>query len=188
LDAARKLFEERGYAGATIDAIAQEAKVAQETVYSVFRNKRFILASLVSVAVGGDDEPIPILQRPGPQEVLKEFDPIRQLRMFAQDISGILGRVAPVFEVMRNAARTEPEIADLLAHLLEERLQNMEKFVRVIAAHTTFRESLSITQATELVWTLTSPEVYRLLTQDRGWSRDQYSSWLGDCLIRLLLP
>ena len=54
-EAARMLFTERGYSGATIEAIAQEAGVATETVYAVFGNKRAILVHLVNISVGGDE-------------------------------------------------------------------------------------------------------------------------------------
>ena len=188
VEAARKLFVEYGYAGATIEAIAQEADVAPETIFATFGNKRTILAALIDVAVGGDEQPIPLLQRPGPQTVLQEIDPVRLLQLFATDISGILERVAPVFEVMRAAAKTEPDIADLLKNLLEERLKNITAFVRSLSAHGPLRAGLDDAQAGEIVWTITSPEVFSLLTVDRGWSRERYAHWLGDTLARLLLP
>ena len=78
IEAARKLFAQYGYAGATIEAIALEAGVAPETVFAVFGNKRTILANLIDISVGGDDQPVPLLQRPGPQSVLQEPDPVRQ--------------------------------------------------------------------------------------------------------------
>ena len=177
-----------GYAGATLEAIAQEAGVAVETVFAAFGNKRTILARLMDISVGGDDQPIPLLQRPGPQTVLHETDPARQFHLFAQDISVILERVAPVFEILRMAAKTEPEIAELLKNLLQERYQNMAYFIRSIAAHGPLREGLEEAQAAEIVWTLTSPEVYRLLTVDRGWDQERYAAWLVEALRRLLLP
>ncbi len=123
-EAAGKLFTERGYTGATIEAIAQEAGVAPETIYAVFGNKRAILAHLIDISVGGDDEPIPLLQRPRPQAIFQENDPRQQLHLFAQDISAILERVAPIFEIMRFAAKTEPNIADLLQNILKELVKN----------------------------------------------------------------
>jgi AcrR family transcriptional regulator len=186
--AARKLFTERGYTGATIQALAQEAGVAPETIYAVFETKRAILVHLIDVSVGGDDQPISLLQRPGPQAVIREPDPRLQLRLFAADISMILERVAPIFEVVRVAAKTEPDIADLLQNLLRGRWQNIAAFVESLSGHGPLREGLGETQATEYVWTLTSPEVFRLLTVDRGWSREQYIQWLADTLTRLLLP
>lgn len=188
VEAARKLFSAYGYTGATIEAIAQEAGVAPETIYAVFGNKRAILARLLDISVGGDDERIPLLKRPGPQSVLREHDPRQQLEMFAQDISTILERVSPVFEILRLAAKTEPDIANLLQKLLGERMHNMEVFVQSLSKHDPLREGLAEAQAAEIVWTLTSPEVFRLLIVDRGWSSEQYSQWLADALIRLLLP
>ena len=64
LDAALVLFGRHGYTGATMEAIAQEAGVAPLTVYSAFGSKAALLAALVAVSVGGDDQPIPLLQRP----------------------------------------------------------------------------------------------------------------------------
>jgi AcrR family transcriptional regulator len=188
LASARKLFSAYGYAGATLDAIAQDAGVAVETVFAIFGNKRTILARLVDVSVGGDDQPIPLLQREGPQAVLHQHDPALQLSLFAQDITAILERVAPLFEILRMAAKTEPEIAELLKNLLQERFKNLAFFVHNLSSHAPLRQGLEEEQATEIVWTLSSPEVFRLLTQDRGWSREQYTAWLGEALTRLLLP
>ena len=188
LVAALKLFSEHGYGGATIEAIAREAGVAPETIFATFGNKRTILAALIDVAVGGDEQPIPLLQRPGPQSVLQEKDPTRQIYRFAGDITDILERVAPVFEIMRMAAKTEPEIADLLKNILEDRLYNLGIFVQHVSANSDLREGLDEAEATEIVWSIASPEVYRLLTVDRGWSKERFSEWLGDTLTRLLLP
>jgi AcrR family transcriptional regulator len=187
VEAARRLFAEYGYAGATIEAIAREAGVAPETVFATFGNKRTILAALIDIAVGGDEQPIPLLQRPGPQTVLQEHDPARQLQLFAEDISAILERVAPVFAIMRVAAKTEPDIAELLKNSLAQRLRNMAAFVQSVSAHSSLRDGLDERQAAEIVWTMTSPEVFSLLTVDRGWSRERYAHWLGDTLARLLL-
>jgi len=186
--AARLLFEERGYTGATIDAIAQAAGVAPESVYSNFGSKRKILAHLLEIAIGGDDERIDLLDRPQPQTVLHESDPRRQLALFAADITNIVERVAPVFEIMRSAAKTEPEIADLLGHTLKERRKNLGMVVRRFAANGQFRQGLSHERAADTVWTLTSPEVFSLLTVDLGWSKTDYVDWLTDALTRLLLP
>jgi AcrR family transcriptional regulator len=186
--AARHLFVEYGYTGATIEAIAQAAGVAPETIFATFGSKRAILAELINVSVGGDDRPLPLLQRSGPQAVLQETDPARQVQLFAEDISTILERVAPVFEIMRAAAKTEPDIADLLKNLLAERLRNLTVVAQRLAAHAALRAELTVEQAAEIIWTITSPEVFNLLTIDRKWSRERYVQWLSETLIRLLLP
>ena len=187
-EAAYKLFVERGYAGATIEAIAQEAGVAQETVYAIFGSKRKILAFLLDISVGGDDQPVRILDRREPQAVLHDTDQKRQLAMFAKGITEILIRAAPIVEIMRNAAKIEPEIAELLENMLKERLQNMTSFAQSVADNGPLQVGLDEAQAGEMVWALTSPELFQLLTIDRGWTKEKYTQWLTDVLPRLLLP
>lgn len=186
--AAGRLFGERGYTGTTMEAVAQAAGVAVETVYAAFGSKRALLARLVDVAVGGDDAPIPLLERPGPEAVRQEPDQVRQIQLLAEQMNAIMSRVGPLFEILRAAAKTEAEIAELLQRLLAERRQGLGQFVRYLAANGPLRAGLSAAEAADTVWTLTSPEVYRLLTQDRGWSGEAYTTWLAQTLQTLLLP
>ncbi|HEX2622359.1 MAG TPA: TetR/AcrR family transcriptional regulator [Phototrophicaceae bacterium] len=187
-DAARGLFIQRGYAGATIEAIAEAAGVATETVYTIFGSKRKILMHLFDTSLGGDDAPVGILERPDPQAMFQEKDQIRQLQMFARGIATIMERVAPVFEIMRIAAKTEPDIDGLLQHILKERWQNLELVMQRVAVNGPLRAGINTTQAADTAWTLTSAEVFLLLTVNRGLSKEQYIVWLADSLIRLLLP
>lgn len=187
-EAARNLFLERGYAGTTIESIAEKAGVASETIYATFKNKRNILSFVFDIAIGGDDEKIRLLDRPDPKTVISETDQHRQLTMFAEGITRILQRAAPVFEILRIAAKTEPEIAELVDRLLRERLVNMNTVARSVAANGSLREGLNRGRAAELIWSMTSPELYLLMTRDLHWSDEQYSQWLTDTLIRLLLP
>jgi AcrR family transcriptional regulator len=188
VEAARQLFAERGYVGTTIEAIAQAADVAGETVYATFGSKRAILARLVEVSVGGDEQPIPLLERPSPQAVRQEHDQHRQIQRFAHDMREIMERMSPLFEIMRTAAKTDPDIMALLQRLLEERLRGMRQFVDWLAANGSLRQSIRPADTAETVWALTSAEIHRLLTDDRGWSGERYEEWLSDTLTTLLLP
>ncbi len=186
--AARTLFFERGYAGATIEAIAENANVSKETIYAIFKNKQQILAFLLDISMGGDDLPVRILDRPEPQAVLHDTDQRRQLERFARGIAEIMSRAAPVFEVTRTAAKTEPEIARRVKHLYRERLENMAAFVHHVAANGPLRDGLDEKHAAEIVWAITSPELFQLVSENLGWSEEQYSRWLADLLANLILP
>ena len=137
--------------------------------------------------MGGDDQPVRLLDRPGPQAVLHAADQHTQIKMFTEDITEILGRAAPVMELIRSAARTEPDIDELLHNLLRRRLENMTAFVTQLARKGDLRPGVDITAGAELVWTLTSPEVYLLLTRDRNYTQEEYIAWLEASLSRLLL-
>jgi AcrR family transcriptional regulator len=186
VEAARQLFIEYGYGGATIDAIAQAAGVAPETIFATFGSKRSILADVINTAVSGEQH-VPVLQQPGPQAVMQQTKPAQLLQLFAADITSRLERVAPVFAVMRAAAKTEPDIADLLKNQLAIRLRNISTVAERLAVQKALREELNVEQAADIIWAITSPEVFSMLTIDRGWPRDQYIRWLGDTLTRLLL-
>ncbi len=187
-EAARTLFIERGYAGATISAIAQGAGVAAETIYATFGNKRAILAHLVDVSVVGDDQPVPLLERPFVRETEQEPDQRQQIRMFAGQMRVIMERMAPIFDVMHTAAKTEPDIAEMRAAILHGRHQGMRQFVQAVAVHAPLREGLSLHEAADRVFALSSGEMFTVLTADLGWSGDQYVIWLAETLIATLLP
>ncbi len=188
LEAARTLFIRHGYSGATIEAIAQEAGVSPLTIYGVFGNKASLLQALIGVLVGGDDQPVPLLQRPEPRAVFQEADPVLKLQRFAEGISDILERVAPMFALMRAAAKTEPELAATLAERLEARYQHLQAFVQNLMAHTALRDGVDEAAATTTVWAITSPDMYLLLTADKGWTKARFAGWVADSLVRLLLP
>lgn len=187
VEAACKLFTERGYSGATIEAIAQEAGVSVETVYATFGSKRAILLRLIDISIVGDDEPVPLLQRPGPQAVQQEKNQRRQIQMFARDMQEIMERMAPLFGIMRAAAKTEPDISEILQNLLESRVHGMEEFIHYLSANGSLRTNIAPGEIAETVWAISSAEVYSLLTVDRGWSSDQYEQWLAKTLTKLLL-
>jgi AcrR family transcriptional regulator len=189
LEAARKLFMERGYAGATAEAIAAEAGVSAQTIYAIFKNKKKILISLMNVSpTTGVEDHTPMVERANVQAVSQEPDQRRQLQMFAEVVANNLDQVSVISEIMTDAARVEPDLDRILQKLNKQRLEHMSFAVQQIAANGPFRENADGDYARETVWSLTSPEVFLLLTRDRGWSKERYAAWLADMLIRGLLP
>ena len=189
LEAARKLFMERGYAGATAEAIAAQAGVSAQTIYAIFKNKKRILVSLMNVSpTTGLEDHTPMPERANVQAVSQERDQRRQLEMFAQVVAANLDQVAVVSEIMADAAKTEPDFDRILQKLNKQRLEHMTLAVQQVAANGPFREKMDEVYARDTVWTLTSPEVFLLLTQGRGWSKEKYAGWLADMLTRALLP
>ncbi|MDQ6714212.1 MAG: TetR/AcrR family transcriptional regulator [Candidatus Dormibacteraeota bacterium] len=187
LDAAHRLFSKNGYARTTIERIASEAGVATDTVYAVFRSKRAVLSGLMERQVGGDDQPIAMLDRPGPQSVRHEPNQRRQLARFVAGVTDAIERSRPIDDIMRSAAAIDRDISTLRANIQEERFRNMTTLVRWLRANGPLRGERSVEEAAAIVWTLTSPEVHRLLRVERGWSSERFRDWLGDTLGRTLL-
>ena len=189
LEAAHELFIERGYAGTTIEAIAKEAGVALKTVYAVFKNKWKILVTLLNNSSSNSgEEDIPMLERTGPKAVAQERDQRRQLQMFAQVIAENMVGAAYISEIMQVAAKTEADVDKMVQNLDKQRWQHMAVAVQQIVTNGPLQEKMDEAHATDIVWTLTSPEVFLLLTRDRGWSKEKYAEWLADSLTKALLP
>ena len=188
LEAAERLFADHGYASSTIETIASTAGVAVDTVYATFGSKRGLLSALMDLRVGGDDQPVELLDRAGPQAVRREPNQKRQIARFAEDVSAIGERARPVADIIRGAAAVDEEIAALWSRLEESRFQNMSRFVAWVAANGPFRAGITEADAAAIVWSLTSPEMQRLLRVERAWSLERYAEWLAQTLTRTLLP
>jgi AcrR family transcriptional regulator len=189
LEAAHRIFAERGYAGATMQLIASEAGISLQTIYANFKNKPRVLVALFNISSSsGAEENVPMLERARPQAVARERDQRRQISMFTQVVADNLTGAAPVAEILEDAARTEAEIQTILKRLNAQRLEHMGAFVRQIGANGPLRNHEDPSSARDIVWALTSPELFLLLTRDRGWSKEKYRSWLENALTDALLP
>jgi AcrR family transcriptional regulator len=186
LDAARGLFVDAGYVATTIDAVAARAGVSSETVYATFGNKRSLLSHSVDVSIAGDAAPVPILERSWVREMREETDPQRRLRILARNGRLILERTAPIYEVLRGAASADPQIASLLERNKAQRFAGQRELLRVLAEGFPLRDGLAVKTAVDILFAIGSPETYRLLRVDRGWSADRFEDWYADALTRLL--
>jgi AcrR family transcriptional regulator len=188
LDAAQKLFAERGYATSTVEAIAAGAGVAVDTVYAAFGSKQGVLQALLNVRVGGDEAELDLLARAGPQAVRREPDQRAQLAAFAADVSSILERARPVADIIRGAAAVDAEIAALRSETEAYRYRNIRQLVSWLAAKGPLRGALTEDDGAAIAWTMASPEVHGLLRVARGWTAERYAAWLRESLTRILLP
>lgn len=188
VQAARTLFLDRGYAATTIEAISGLSDVPPATVYRLFSSKLGILRALLDVAIVGDDEAIPLQDRPHVRTLLADPDPRNQLAGFAGITRGVNTQAAPLYRILVSAAGSDPHAAALLAEYTRHRQQGQGRIARSLARAGSLRSTLRARDAADVIHALMSPEVYRLLISDRGWSPERYEQWLTATLIEQLLP
>lgn len=187
LDAATRLFATQGYAASTLPAIASAAGVSAPTVTAVFGTKLALLDALIKESVRGDPDPRPLALRPWWRDMLNEPDPSRQLTLYAEHTQGIHERTSEIREIVRSAAAVDSQIAALLRHLGESRLGDVRGLAESLAAKQALQPGMTVDRTTDILWTLGSADVYRLLVIDRGWPLEQYQAWLASTLILSLL-
>jgi AcrR family transcriptional regulator len=187
LDVARRLFAERGFAETTIEAIAKEADVAVPTVYASFQSKRGVLSALMTRLVSGEAGGPPLLETARARAVLAETDPHRLLALYVDHLSEMQERTIPTYEVMKSAARSEPDVAELLGRMHAYRFSNIMSIPRRLAELEALRSGLTLEDAGRTIFAIASPEVRQLLEAVAGWSADRYRAWLVETMIAVLL-
>jgi TetR/AcrR family transcriptional regulator, regulator of autoinduction and epiphytic fitness len=186
--AARELFVATGYPATTFPAIADGAGVSVQTVFAHFPTKRDLLKEVIDQAVVGDDEPVPVSDRPEVAAILAEADPAGKLRLHAAHAVAISRRATAVDQMLRSAAAVDPEAAELWRRGSRERQGGMEQFAAHLFAGGHLRKGLSAHEAADRLAVLIDPELYRLTVGVRGWSPEQHEEWLAEVLIASLLP
>jgi AcrR family transcriptional regulator len=188
LAAAQRLFEEQGYAATTMAAVAAEARVALKTVYLAFETKSGLLRALWHLLLRGDEEDSPVAARDWYRRVLEEPDPERQLRLNARNAKTVKLRIAPLIEVIRNAASIDSDIEVLWKRIQSDFYDNQRAIVKTLHARRALRRGLDVTRAADILWTLNHPNVWQLLVVERGWSANRFEKWFADAAIAQLLP
>jgi AcrR family transcriptional regulator len=187
IDAARRVFMQNGYAGATMPAIAREAGIALDTVYAAVGKKPTLLRLLVETAISGRDRAVDANERDYVRAIRVEPDAEQKLKIYAAALRAIQPRLAPIFKVLRAAAMQDAELSTLWQEISQRRAANMLLLARNLAETGRLRRDLSIPKVADIIWSLSSPEFYLLLVEERGWSTEDFEHWLADAWARLLL-
>ena len=78
-------------------------------------------------------------------------------------------------------------MAALLNASNHDRDQRARHHARFLKQRGYLREGVTLGQATDILWTCTSLELYDLFVLQRGWSLPQYARFLADYMIATLL-
>jgi AcrR family transcriptional regulator len=187
LTAARELFLAQGYAATSIAAIAARAGVVRETVYKLFGTKAGLLKRLYDVTVAGDPDETPIEGREWWEQMLAA-DPPTLIATFARANTEVGCRLGAMLTMITaGAAAGDADLRELSAIAEAERLTGVRSMVDALARKAGLRDGLNLDEAADVVWALSSPEMWQLLTQHRGWEPARYQAWLERSLRDSLL-
>jgi len=185
--AATELFTEYGYFSTTLAQIAESAGVAVQTVYFHFGNKRTVLKEALDVAAVGDDEPVPVLERPWMQEARTATDPNRLVVLWVEASRAILDRGAPLMRVLRDAAGADPDMAALWATNEQQRDISYRVMAKQLSDLGALKANVPLEQAADILFTLLSFEMYSVFTTTRSWAPQQFQQWTIDTIRTTLL-
>jgi AcrR family transcriptional regulator len=187
-EAGARLFVEHGYTAATMQAIADEAGVHVQTIYQVFGTKVAVLAEAAAILVAGPDEDpdTPPPQRAWVQELLAERDPARKLALYAHHMRGVAERYMRLVDIMRVTV-ADPEVGEFLAHAESGRYEGPRHISALLAEQGALRHGLGVERAADIMYAVTTYDVFRSLIEERGWTGDEAEAFVAHNLTVLLL-
>ena len=184
LAACRELLFRDGYHATTIRAVAERAGVSPETVYKAFGGKPGMVKALWDITLAGDDEPVPMADRPQTREILRTTEPRAKLRLYAAYVRGIHERVATLFALLTQAG---PDVGEVLEASERERLIGVTAFVTHLGQTGVLGPQADPAHLADILWALAGPQLYTMFTVGRGWSGDTYEQWMADTLTATFL-
>ncbi|HEY4454123.1 MAG TPA: helix-turn-helix domain-containing protein [Pseudonocardiaceae bacterium] len=188
-EAAAGLFVEQGYPATTLQAIADAAGVHVQTIYQAFGTKVAVLAEAAAVLVAGphEDPATPPPDRAWVTELFAEPDPVRQLALYAKDMRAVSERYMGLLDVMRVTAAADPDVGSFLAEAERGRYAGPEHIAAALAERGLLADGLTAVRAADIMYAVTTYDVFRSLVADRGWSGQEAEDWVAQSLARLLL-
>jgi AcrR family transcriptional regulator len=188
ISAATDLFVRDGYGPVSIETIAESAGVSRATVFNAVGGKASVLRAAYNVAIVGDDEPVPLPERPWARPVREAPDARTLLIRYAHMVSIIDARVAGLYEVLRGAAGADPEVRAHWDEIRRERRVGAANVVAMVKQRGPLRPRLRAPAAADIVFVLIDPGLYHQFVDEQGWKRSAFEAWLSETLQAQLLP
>lgn len=177
LEAGTRLFDERGWQ-VGVREIASAAGCSVETVYSGFGSKLGLLLECMDTRVVGDQAQVPLADRP---EFRALGQGTRQQRVskVAQFALGMHQRTAGSQLALHEAARVDPQAAEAVRAMNTRIATSQRQLCELLFGREPDEQELIDAAVIGSVTT------YRVLTEERGLSADQYVDWMRRHLDQL---
>ena len=186
--AARELFERDGFRLTTIAAIAAHAGVSAESIYKGFGTKAALAKAVFDVVIAGDDEPVPVADRPAMQAIRDEPDVRRKIDLYVGGLAQRQARSAKVQILIRDGRHVDDSLAPIWATLNEEGLIGMTMLGRHLLDSGRLRDGIDLDEVRDVLWNYLSIDTYERLVLSQGWPLERYSHWLAHAIASAICP
>ncbi|PZQ87785.1 MAG: TetR/AcrR family transcriptional regulator [Leifsonia xyli] len=181
LAAAEREFGARGYSATSVSQLAAGAGVSVQTLYLAWGSKRGLLRGYLENALAGGAG--------SPEDAPARFvglAPRERLATLAQLVSEIADRAALGWQLYRDAAAVDPEIAADWDELQLLRHRLISRILAELPANA-LRTGLTPASAADTAWAITSPESHELLVRRLGYDSARFRDWMERTLVAALL-
>jgi AcrR family transcriptional regulator len=167
LDAVAQLVRGSPTEPISLDAVAHEAKVARSTIYLIFGSRAGLFDAFAE----------DLMVRSGMAELTEAVahpDAREHLRGGMRAGMHMMAKEPDLFRVLYSMARLDPDAVGAAIRKRESgRTGGMRHLARRLAEDGVLRDDVSVKQAADMLWVLTSFEAFDLLHAGRGLSVDK---------------
>jgi AcrR family transcriptional regulator len=181
VEAARRLFSERGYFSVKVDDIAAAARVSPATVYAVSGGKHGLLRTLMEMWIYA-----PIVQSTL-NDINELDDPKAVIRTVAATCRSMREEFADIMRVMLATAPHDKAVAESLAIATATYRQAFFPISQRLLKLGVLREGLSIEETVDVFWFYFGYSALFTLHDDNGWTYERAEQWLSEQASRALL-
>jgi AcrR family transcriptional regulator len=177
LEAARAIFEDLGYYGGSLGAVAKKAGVSRQAIYLHFPTKAELLTALHLHIF--DTDVVPALQR---HPILDGMTGLEVLDATIAADAEIVDRVWRIHESLTVARRQNPEVDQTLLAREQEHYDGLVDVGRRLERDGALPPTIPVELFTDMLWGLMNIGTYRNLVVERGWPLDRYQRWVRDTI------
>jgi len=181
------MFVGQGYASTTMRAVATTARVSVPTVELLFGTKARLLKAAIDVAIAGDDESVPVLERDWTMTALKAGSAEELLDVVASVIGAAQSRSAGLVLAVFEGSAADSGLADVAEQMIRQREITANWVVDALIMKADLRAGLGRQDASDTVWILMDPALFDRLVRRRGWTVERYQDWFARSARRLLI-
>jgi AcrR family transcriptional regulator len=186
-DAATELFVAKGFVATTMREVAIHAGVGERTLYDAFPNKAALFGHTLGVATVGDEEPVPVAERPEVLAARDALDPATAITRMVNYSTALLERAGGLIMVSVEAAGSDPDMRQAADAGARETHRVCHAFTQALHQRRALRPGLDSAAAADIMYAMLSPHLHHLLRRHRTWSAARYRAWLERVLTRELL-
>jgi AcrR family transcriptional regulator len=177
LEAAQHCFEQQGFAGTTMRAIAERAGASLESVNLAGTKRDLLMASLSRATAQGETD-ARLLDLPEPKALFAEADPAVALSNLMTWIAASNQRISRLWRSFDQAADTDLDIRSDYADFLGRMRAESARAVRQLGQLGALRVDIPESELADLLWLTVLPDQHHRLCGQAAWSQERYRRWL----------
>lgn len=186
--AAAQLFLRDGYEPTTMLRIAAEAGVAEKTLYLAYPSKAALLSEIIRVGVRGGDGDQPLTRRAPWTEMLAGASIPEVVARFAAGGAALMSRAARVLWLGEANAASDRQLQQARTRAHANIRTDMREFAAALAERGALAHRLDPEHAAAILFaTCANETIFLRLTEECGWTADEYVDLIEKLVTGLLL-